>query len=56
VIARGAGWTDPDRRQPVGDTGRHEPLLIDAIVDAELQRALDDTLERPVSRRPRSPR
>ena len=25
VIAYGAGWTDPDRQQPVGDTGRHEP-------------------------------
>ena len=42
VIAYGAGWTDPDRQQPVGDTGRHEPRQIDAIVDAELQRALDD--------------
>jgi hypothetical protein len=42
VIAYGAGWTDPDRQQPVGDTGRHEPRQIDAIVDAELKRALDD--------------
>ena len=42
MIAYGAGWTDPDRQQPVGDTGRHEPRQIDAIVDAELQRALDD--------------
>lgn len=42
VIAYGAGWTDPDRQQPVGDTGRHEPRQIDAIVDTELQRALDD--------------
>jgi hypothetical protein len=42
VIAYGAGWTDPDRQQPVGDTGRHEPRQIDVIVDAELQRALDD--------------
>jgi hypothetical protein len=42
VIAFGAGWTDPDRQQPVGDTGRREPRQIDAIVDAELQRALDD--------------
>jgi hypothetical protein len=42
VIAYGAGWTDPARQQPVGDTGRHEPRHIDAIVDAELQRALDD--------------
>ena len=42
VIAYGAGWTDPDRQQPVGDTGRHEPRQIDAIVDAELQRAVAD--------------
>ena len=42
VIAFGAGWTDTDRQQPVGDTGRREPRQIDAIVDAELQRALDD--------------
>ena len=26
LIAYGAGWTDPERQQPVGDTGRHEPL------------------------------
>jgi hypothetical protein len=42
VIAYGAGWTDPERQQPVGDTGRHEPLPIDAIADAELERALAD--------------
>lgn len=42
VIAYGAGWTDQERQQPVGDTGRLEPRQIDAIVDAELQRALDD--------------
>ena len=42
VIAYGAGWTDQDRQQPVGDTNRHEPRHVDAIVDAELQRALDD--------------
>jgi hypothetical protein len=42
VIAFGAGWTDTDRQQPVGDTGRREPRQIGAIVDAELQRALDD--------------
>src|SRR4051794_2584454 len=42
VIAYGAGWTDPARQQPVGDTGRHEPRHIDAIVAAELERALDD--------------
>jgi hypothetical protein len=42
LIAYGAGWTDPERQQPVGDTGRHEPRQLDAIVDAELQRALED--------------
>jgi len=34
VIADGAGWTDPDRQQPVGDTGRHEPHQVEAIVEA----------------------
>ena len=38
----GAGWTDPERQQPVGDTGRHEPRHPDAILDAELVRALKD--------------
>ena len=42
LIAYGAGWTDPERQQPVGDTGRHEPRHPDAIVDAELERALED--------------
>ena len=42
LIAYGAGWTDPERQRPVGDTGRHEPRPADAIVDAELQRALGD--------------
>jgi hypothetical protein len=42
VIAYGAGWTDAERQQPVGDTGRHEPRHIDAIVEAELDRALTD--------------
>ena len=42
LIAYGAGWTDPERQQPVGDTGRHEPRQLDAIADAELQRALAD--------------
>jgi hypothetical protein len=41
LIAYGAGWTDPERQQPVGDTGRHEPRHPDAIIDAELQRALE---------------
>jgi hypothetical protein len=42
LIAYGAGWTDPERQRPVGDTGRHEPQHPDAIVDAELERALED--------------
>ena len=42
LIAYGAGWTDPERQRPVGDTGRHEPQHPDAIVDAELERALKD--------------
>src|SRR5581483_9788288 len=41
LIAYGAGWTDPERQQPVGDTGRHEPRHPDAIVEAELERALE---------------
>ncbi len=42
VIAYGAGWTDQQRQQPVGDFGRHEPRQPQTILDAELQRALDD--------------
>ena len=42
VIAYGAGWTDQDRQQPIGDTGRREPRQPDAILDAELERALND--------------
>jgi hypothetical protein len=42
LIAYGAGWTDPERQRPVGDTGRHEPRHPDAIVDSELERALAD--------------
>jgi hypothetical protein len=42
LIAYGAGWTDFVRQQPVGDTGRHEPRQLDAIIDAELERALAD--------------
>jgi hypothetical protein len=42
LIAYSAGWTDSERQQPVGDTGRHEPCHADAITDAELQRALAD--------------
>jgi hypothetical protein len=42
VLAYGAGWSDRDRQQPIGDTGRYEPRHLDAIVGAELQRALDE--------------
>ncbi|MGO9960531.1 MAG: ParB/RepB/Spo0J family partition protein [Solirubrobacteraceae bacterium] len=42
IIAYGAGWSDPERQRPVGDTGRHEPAHADAIVEAELERALGD--------------
>ena len=42
LIAYGAGWTDPERQQPVGDTGRHEPQHPDGISEAELERALED--------------
>ena len=42
LIAYGAGWTDPERQQPVGDTGRHEPRHVDTIIGAELERALGD--------------
>jgi hypothetical protein len=42
LIAYGASWTDPERQQAVGDTGRHEPRHADAITDAELERALAD--------------
>jgi hypothetical protein len=42
VIAYGAGWSDQERQQPIGDTGRHEPRQVDAILGAELQRALED--------------
>jgi hypothetical protein len=42
LIAYGAGWTDPERQQPIGDTGRHEPRHPDAIIADELQRALED--------------
>ncbi len=42
LIAYGAGWTDRERQQPVGDTSRYEPRHPDAILDAELKRALED--------------
>jgi hypothetical protein len=38
IIAFGAGWSDQQRQQPVGDTGRHEPRH----PDAELQLTPDD--------------
>ena len=41
VIADGAGWTDPECHQPIGDTGRYEPILA-----AELQRAVSATRDR----------
>jgi ParB-like chromosome segregation protein Spo0J len=42
IIAYGAGWSDREQQQPIGDTGRFEPRQIDAILAAELQRTLDD--------------
>jgi hypothetical protein len=42
VIAYGAGWTDRERQQPVGDTGRSEPRQADAVAAAEVERALAD--------------
>jgi hypothetical protein len=42
VIAYGAGWTDRANQQPVGDSNRYEPRTADAIVDSELQHALED--------------
>ena len=42
VIAYGAGWTDRERQQPVGDSGRYEPRHADAILDTELKRALEE--------------
>ena len=42
VIAYGAGWTNQERQQPIGDSGRHEPRQVDGIVNAELDRALED--------------
>ncbi len=42
LIAYGAGWTDPERQLPVGDSGRYEPRHPDAIVEAELGLALED--------------
>lgn len=41
IIAYGAGWTDRQRQQPVGETMRYEPRSIDAILEAEKDRALN---------------
>lgn len=38
-----ASWTEPERQRPIGEHGRHEPILIDALVEAELQRTLDES-------------
>jgi hypothetical protein len=38
LIAYGAGWGEPERQQPVGESGRLEPRH----PDAELERALED--------------
>jgi hypothetical protein len=40
IIAYGAGWSDRARQQPVGDSERFEPRSVDAIIQAELERAL----------------
>lgn len=40
VVAYGAGWSDRERQQPVGDSKRFEPREPRAIVEAELERAL----------------
>ena len=42
LIAYGAGWTDPERQRPVGDTGRHEPRHPESIAADELERAIHD--------------
>ena len=42
VVAYGAGWTDPDCQRSIGESTRHEPMAVDAIVDAELGRALGE--------------
>jgi hypothetical protein len=34
VIAHGAGWTDPERQRPVGESGRREPRSVDVIVES----------------------
>jgi len=39
---RCAAWTNQERHPPIGDTGRHEPRQIDAILNAEAQRALEE--------------
>jgi hypothetical protein len=40
LIAYGAGWSTREHQHPVGERARHEPRQPDAIVAAELERAL----------------
>ena len=42
MLAYGAGWTDRERQQPVGDSERTESRQADAIAASELERALTD--------------
>jgi hypothetical protein len=42
LVAYGAGWSDRDRQQPVGDSDRFEPRPVDSIIEAELERGLND--------------
>ena len=42
IIAYGAGWSDRARQQPVGDSERFEPRSANAIIEAELERALQE--------------
>lgn len=41
AIAYGAGWTNPARMQPVGDTSRYEPKAPTSVLEAELEQALN---------------
>jgi hypothetical protein len=42
VIACRVGWTDAERQRRVGESGRHEPHAVHAIVEAELGRTLQE--------------
>src|SRR3954464_9316190 len=42
VIAYGAGWTDPERQRPVGESARYEPMAGDALAAAARDRALSE--------------